>query len=86
MRPRMRDSKRSVCGVSVPTWLMEEPVKVFVKRHVRNKYDPLVDEARLPLREVILTNRKPKPKQKGDLISPSYFFANDCLKVFYLVA
>ncbi|CAI9729506.1 Hypothetical predicted protein [Octopus vulgaris] len=39
--------RRSICGVSVPTWLMQGPDKVFVKRHVRNKYDPLVDEAQL---------------------------------------
>ena len=36
-----------MCGVFVPTWLSQEPEKVFAKRHVRNKYDPLVDEVKL---------------------------------------
>ena len=43
----LKFSRRSVCGVSVPTWLSQEPEKVFAKRHVRNKYDPLVDEVEL---------------------------------------
>ena len=39
--------RRSSFGLSVPTWLTEESDTVFLKRHVRNKYDPLVDEVEL---------------------------------------
>ena len=40
----LKFSRRSKSGVSVPTWLMQEPNTVFAKHHVRNKYDPLVDK------------------------------------------
>jgi len=39
--------RRSSFGLSVPTWLTDESDIVFLKRHVRNKYDPLVDEVEL---------------------------------------
>ena len=35
---------RTISGASLPTWLMQEPDSVYVKQHVRNKYDPLVYE------------------------------------------
>jgi len=31
----------------VPTWIFQELDTVVAKRHVRNKYDPLVDEVEL---------------------------------------
>ena len=40
-----RHARRSVTGTSIPTWL--KPGPIFVKRHVRNKDEPLVDEAEL---------------------------------------
>jgi len=39
--------RRSSFGLSVPTWLTEESETVFLKRHVRNKYDPLEIEVKL---------------------------------------
>ena len=40
-------SKRSVLGISVPSWL-NSPGSVLIRRHVRqSKYDPLVEEADL---------------------------------------
>ena len=39
--------RRSANGEAILTWL-SEPVKIFVKRHVRNsKFEPLVEEAGL---------------------------------------
>ena len=43
----LKFSRHTMCGVSLPTWLMQEPDSVYVKQHVRNKYDPLVDEVQL---------------------------------------
>ena len=37
--------RKSSAGSSMPSWL--KPGPVLVKRHVRNKYDPLVDDAEL---------------------------------------
>ena len=37
--------RKSSAGCSIPSWL--KPGPVLVKRHVRNKYDPLVDDAEL---------------------------------------
>ena len=37
--------RKSSSGYSIPSWL--KPGPVLVKRHVRNKYDPLVDDAEL---------------------------------------
>ena len=37
--------RKSSAGCSMPSWL--KPGPILVKRHVRNKYDPLVDEAEL---------------------------------------
>ena len=45
-RERMfRHTRRSVSGMSLPSWL--KPGPIYVKRHVRNKGDPFVDEAQL---------------------------------------
>lgn len=38
-------TRSSANGTSIPTWLRPGPI--YVKRHVRNKDDPLVDEAEL---------------------------------------
>ena len=38
--------RKSTTGSSVPTWLAQ-PGPVLLKRHVRNKSDPLVDEVEL---------------------------------------
>jgi len=38
-------ARRSVNGTSIPSWL--KPGPIYVKRHVRNKDEPLVDEAEL---------------------------------------
>lgn len=38
--------RRSVTGSTVPTWL-SSPCRVLLRRHVRNKNDPLVDEVDL---------------------------------------
>ena len=38
--------RRSANGASIPTWLTT-PGKVYLRRHVRNKTDPLVDEVDL---------------------------------------
>ena len=38
-------NRKSSNGVSIPSWI--KPGAIFVKRHVRNKTDPLVDEAEL---------------------------------------
>ena len=40
-----RHTRRSVSGMSLPSWLKPSPI--YVKRHVRNKGDLLVDEAQL---------------------------------------
>ena len=40
-----RHTRRSVSGMSLPSWL--KPGPIYVKRHVRNKGDPFVDEAQL---------------------------------------
>ena len=40
-----RHTPRSVSGMSLPSWL--KPGPIYVKRHVRNKEDPFVDEAQL---------------------------------------
>ena len=42
----MKFPRRSF-GLYVPTWLTEKSDTVFLKRHVRNKYDPPVDEVEL---------------------------------------
>ena len=39
--------RRSTTGNSVPTWLSRPGEVVLMKRHVRQKYDPLVDEVEL---------------------------------------
>ena len=39
-------TRRSACGQSLPTWL-SVPGPVYLKRFVRNKNDPLVDEVEL---------------------------------------
>jgi len=39
--------RRSPFGLSSPTWLTEESDTAFSKRHVRNKYDPLVNKVGL---------------------------------------
>ena len=38
-------ARRSVNGTTLPSWL--KPGPVFVKKHVRNKDEPLVEEAEL---------------------------------------
>jgi len=38
-------ARRSVNGTSIPSWL--KPGHIYVKRHVRNKDEPLVDEVEL---------------------------------------
>jgi len=38
-------ARRSVNGTSIPSWL--KPGSIYVKRHVRNKDEPLVDKAEL---------------------------------------
>ena len=38
-----RHTRRSVSGMSLPSWL--KPGQIYVKRHVRNKGDPFVDKA-----------------------------------------
>ena len=38
-------ARRSVNGTTIPSWL--KPGPIYVKRHVRNKHEPLVDEAEL---------------------------------------
>ena len=38
-------ARRSVNGTTIPFWL--KPGPIYVKRHVRNKHEPLVDEAEL---------------------------------------
>ena len=38
-------ARRSVNGATIPSWL--KPGPIYVKRHVRNKHEPLVDEAKL---------------------------------------
>ena len=30
-----------MCGASAPTWLTQEPEKMYAKRHISNKYDTL---------------------------------------------
>ena len=40
-----RHTRRSVSGMSLPSWL--KPGPIYVKRHVRNKGNPFVDEAQL---------------------------------------
>ena len=40
-----RHTRRSVSGMSLPSWL--KPGPIYVKRHVRNKGNSLVDEAQL---------------------------------------
>ena len=42
-----RHQRRSTSGNSVPTWLSKPGDVVLMKRHVRQKYDPLVDEVEL---------------------------------------
>ena len=42
-----RYQRRSTSGSSVPTWLSKSGEVVLMKRHVRQKYDPLVDEVEL---------------------------------------
>jgi len=41
----LRHARRSVSGTSVLLWW--KPGPIFVKRHVRNKDEPWVDEAEL---------------------------------------
>ena len=38
-------ARRAVNGTTIPSWL--KPGPIYVKRHVRNKHEPLVDEAEL---------------------------------------
>ena len=38
--------RHSAIGINVPSWIVE-PGSVFVRKHVRDKNDPLVDEAEL---------------------------------------
>ena len=40
-----RHTRHFVSGMSLPSWL--KPGPIYVKRHVRNKGDSLVDEAQL---------------------------------------
>ena len=40
-----KHNRRSATGTSIPSWL--KPGPIYVKRHVRNKDEPLVDEAEL---------------------------------------
>ena len=40
-----RHTRRFVSGMSLPSWLKSGTI--YVKRHVRNKGDPFVDEAQL---------------------------------------
>lgn len=42
-----RYQRRSTSGNSIPTWLARPGEVVLMKRHVRQKYDPLVDEVEL---------------------------------------
>ena len=38
-------ARRSVNGTTIPSWL--KPGPIYVKRHVRNKHEALIDEAEL---------------------------------------
>ena len=38
-------ARRSVNGITISSWL--KPGPIYAKRHVRNKHEPLVDEAEL---------------------------------------
>ena len=39
-------ARRSMFGTTAPSW-MSEPGPVYVRKHVRDKYDPIVDEVDL---------------------------------------
>ena len=39
------DTRRSINGMSLPSWLKSGPI--YVKRHVHNKGDSFVDEVQL---------------------------------------
>ena len=70
-------ARRSVNGTTIPSWLNPSPI--YVKRHVRNKHEPLVDEAELMElnsnyahvrlqdgRETIVSIRDLSPHQSGN--------------------
>ena len=42
-----RHSRKSTSGCGLPTWLCEPGTQVLLRRHVRSKADPLVDEVQL---------------------------------------
>ena len=70
-------ARRSVNGTTIPAWL--KPGQIYVKRHVCNKHEPLVEEAELielnpnhahvsmkDGRETIVSIRNLSPHQSGN--------------------